>query len=225
MFELKEPTKAKITEIDVLSDKDRAPDDNPGSAITFNMTVGNDVLIMFDGFLRGMLYSKSAEKTQPQQQGLDGVAKVGGVDIISDMPKLTTIGMKLREFAWDLECTGYTAVIDHGMGGPKSNIQLNDGKLSNFKIFPKEGGSTGIKFRAEFPDINAQVHGKLALLKSQEVLVTFDPPQVDGQDTGGTKQEAWPFNNPPPETEPPKKGKKALTPEQALTDSVAGGGS
>lgn len=224
MFELQEPTKAKITEIDVLSDKDRAPDDNPGSAITFNMTVGNDVLIMFDGFLRGMLYSRPAEqqKPQPQQQGLDGVPKVGGVDITSDMPKLTAIGMKLREFAWDLECTGYTAIIDHGMGGPKSNIQLNDGKLSNFKIFPKEGGSTGIKFRAEFPDINAQVHGKLALLKSQEVLVTFQAPQVDGQDSSGAKQEAWPFNNPPADPEPLKKGKKGLTPEQALADSVAG---
>jgi hypothetical protein len=88
-FELETPTSAKLVDVIVLSDKDRAPETNPGAGLDFAMTVGNDVLTMFDGFLRGLLYTKNASSSAPAQGTLDGVAPV------SDMPNLTEIGKKL----------------------------------------------------------------------------------------------------------------------------------
>jgi hypothetical protein len=50
-FELDTPTNAKLQDVIVLSDKDRAPDTNPGAGLDFSMTVSNDMLAMFDGYL------------------------------------------------------------------------------------------------------------------------------------------------------------------------------
>lgn len=176
-FELDTPTTAKLTDIIVLSDKDRAPETNPGSGLDFVMTIGNDVLTMFDGFLRGMLFTKNANSSPPSGQGtLDGVAPV------SDLPNLTEIGKKLGRFTWDLELTGYTLTCDRGLGGAKSNIELSDCKLTNWSFQPKEGGSVVVKFRAESPDVSAKTHGDLALLKTREFPITLVAPEVVQQD-------------------------------------------
>jgi hypothetical protein len=175
-FQLDAPTTAKLTDIIVLSDKDRAPETNPGSGLDFAMTVGNDLLTQFDGFLRGMLFTKNANSSPAQSQGtLEGVAPV------SDMPNLTEIGKKLGRFGWDLEMTGYTLTLDQGLGG-KSNIVLEDCKLTNWSFQPKEGGSVVVKFRAESPDVSAKVHGDLALLKTREFPITLTAPEVVQQD-------------------------------------------
>lgn len=175
-FELTTPTPAKLIDVIVLSDKDRAPETNPGVGLDFAMTVGNDLLIMFDGTLRGTLYTKNANSSAPAQGSLEGVPPV------SDMPNLTEIGKRIGRFSWDLELTGYTLVCDRGLGGPKSNIELDDCKLTNWSFKGKEGGSVEVKFRAESPDVSAKVHGDLALLKTREFPVTLCAPQVQQQD-------------------------------------------
>jgi hypothetical protein len=175
-FELETPTSAKLVDVIVLSDKDRAPETNPGAGLDFAMTVGNDVLTMFDGFLRALLYTKNASSSAPAQGTLDGVAPV------SDMPNLTEIGKKLGRFSWDLELTGYTLTCDRGLGGPKSNIELGDCKLTNWSFKGKEGGSVEVKFRAESPDVSAKLHGELALLKTREFPIQLVAPEVQQTD-------------------------------------------
>jgi hypothetical protein len=176
-FELLSPTTAKLTDVIVLSDKDRAPETNPGAGLDFAMTIGNDVLTMFDGFLRGMLYSKNANSSSAPAQG-----QLEGVPPVSDLPNLTEIGKKLGRFSWDLELTGYTLTCDQGLGGPKSNLELGDCKLTNWSFKPKEGGSVEVKFRAESPDVTEKIHGKLALLKTREFPITLAAPEVSQQD-------------------------------------------
>jgi len=171
-FELDTPTNAKLIDVIVLSDKDRAPDTNPGIGLDFVMTTGNDVLIMFDGALRGMLYTKNASSSKPEQGTLEGVQPV------SDMPNLTEIGKKLGQFGWDLELTGYSLTCDQGLGGAKSNIGLDDCKLTNWRFKPKEGGSVEVKFRVESPDVSEKIHGKLALLKTREFPILLAAPEV-----------------------------------------------
>jgi hypothetical protein len=61
-FELETMTKTKITDVVVLSSKNRQPGDNPGAGLKFSMPASNDALSMFDGFLKSMLYSKSAAR-------------------------------------------------------------------------------------------------------------------------------------------------------------------
>lgn len=68
MFALETMTKAKLSEVAVLSQKNREPGDNPGVALAFSMVVPNGHLSMFDGALRGFLYTKSAASS-------DGEAK------------------------------------------------------------------------------------------------------------------------------------------------------
>lgn len=216
IFELETTTKAKLLDVAVLSDKDRAPDTDPGTALNFVMTVGNDHLAMFDGFLLDALYTavERKESAQPQQQGLDGVPRINGIDITSNKPKLTGLGMKLKEFKWELETTGNTLLIDHGLSGPKSNIEIADVKLSDFKIFPAEGGSVTIKFKAEAPNISEKMHGQLACLKTREVTITLTPPVV----SGGSDDED--MSNPLPFDADVKPSGTAKTVEQAFAEAV-----
>jgi hypothetical protein len=192
LFELESPTPAKLTEVEVLSDKDREPGTNPGCGLNFTMTVGNDMLTMFDGGLRGALFTKNASSSptpsaKQRQKTLDGVQPDPRVLPPSDLPNLTEIGKKLGRFGWDLELTGYDLTLDHGMGG-KSNITLADCKLTNWSFKCKEGGSVEVKFRAESTDVTEKTHGKLALLKTLEFPILLTAPEVVQQDMEDSKK-------------------------------------
>lgn len=171
-FELETMTKTKITDVVVLSQKNREPDDNPGAALSFSMELPNHFLSYLDGSLKSFLYTKSAASSGgPKQQGLEGVEQV------SDMPNLTQAGTKLGKLHWNHDLTGYTLVIDHGMGG-KSNLEIKDVQLSAFRIEPKEGGTVTLNLLAESQDVPEKTFGKLATLKNREVKITLAPPVV-----------------------------------------------
>ncbi len=172
-FELETATTAKITDVLVLADKDRAPDTDPGVGLDIVMNVGNDILTMFDGGLRSALYTKNANSNSEQKQGT-----LEGVQPVSDMPNLTTIGQRLGQFGWDAEFTGYDMVIDQGLGGKASNIEMADCVLSNFRFKPKEGGSVEMKFRVESPNASEKLHGRLAVLKTMERPIKLTAPEV-----------------------------------------------
>ena len=171
-FAIETLTKAKITDVVVLSQKNREPDQNPGAALTFSMELSNDALSYFDGSLKSFLYTKSAASSgAPAQRGLEGVEQ------ISDMPNLTKTGIKIGKFHWNEELTGYELVIDHGMGG-KSNLDIADAVVLNFRIEPKEGGTMVLGFLLESLDVPEKVFGKLATLKNREVQITLTAPEV-----------------------------------------------
>jgi len=172
MFELETATKTKITDVVVLSQKNRAPGENPGAALSFSMLLSNDALSYFDGSLKSFLYGKQANgSAESQQGGLDAVEPV------SDMPNLTKAGMKLGKLHWGQEYTGYELTIEHGMGG-KSDLQIADSTLSKFVFIPKEGGSFELQFLLESQDVPEKVFGKLATMKNTEVSILLTPPEV-----------------------------------------------
>lgn len=176
MFELENFTKAKITEVAVLSQKNREPDANPGAAISFAMELSNHHLAYFDGSLKSFLYAKSAaSSTAPKQKGLEGVEE------ITDMPNLTVVGSRIGNFHWDHDLSGYELEIDLGLGGKKSNLTIGDMSLLNFRIEPKEGGTILISFIGEAQDVPEGVFGKLATLKNREVQIRLGAPDVDSQ--------------------------------------------
>lgn len=182
-FELESPTVAKIADVIVLAEKDRQPDTNPGAGLDLAITTSNHILSSFDGHLRGMLYTKNANSSTPEQKQ----QPLEGVEPVSDLPNLTVIGQKLGQFGWDLELTGYTAIIDQGLGGKNSDIELTDCKLSKFSIAPREGGSVVLKLRIESPNISEKQHGQLALLKTTERPVTLAAPDALQQDVEGAE--------------------------------------
>lgn len=180
-FEILTLTKARVADVIVLSQKNRQPDDDPGAQLSLSMLLPNHDLVMFDGKLKSALYSKSAASSAPVQAGLEGVEPV------SDLPNLSTIGKHLGKLHWDLDLTGYELTIDQGMGGA-SNIVIGDCVLSKFRIDPKEGGSVGIEFILESQDVPPAVFGKLATLKNRDVEILLTPPEVSQQDIEQPKQ-------------------------------------
>lgn len=174
-FELETATTAKLLEVSVLSDKDREPGTNPGSALDFQITTNNDVLVMLDGSLRTFLYTKNANTETPKGATPDMLPPP------TDVPDLTDAAKHLGRFSWDQELTGYTLTCDHGLGG-KSNIELDDCKVIVQSVHPKQGGSVVLKLRVEAPNVSEKTHGKLAMLKTLEVPITLMAPEVQQQD-------------------------------------------
>ena len=176
-FELETMTKAKITDVMVLSQKNREPDANPGAALSFSLELSNHHLSYFDGSLKGFLYAKSAASSAgPKQKGLEGVEQ------ITDMPNLTVVGSRIGKFHWDHDLTGYSLEIDQGLGTKNSNLTIGDMALGNFRIEPKEGGTILLSFVGEAQDVPEQVFGRLATLKNREVSIRLAPPVVDQRD-------------------------------------------
>lgn len=167
-FELATNVKSKITDVVVLSQKNRAPDDNPGAQLSFAMQLPNHDLTMFDGSLKAFLYTKNANTSTGQQETLEGI------EPITDLPNLSRIG----RIHWDIELTGFTLTIDHGMGGA-SNIEVTDCVLSKFRIAAQEGGTVALDFMVESQDVAANVFGKLATLKNREVEIMLTAPVVE----------------------------------------------
>ena len=226
-FELLSLTKGKLIEIEVLSQKNRQPDQNPGVKITVEYVVANHLLGMFDPALKSALFTKNSGKTAKDQTGT-----LDGVDPVSDMPNLSGIGQHVKAIKWAQEMTGYVCEIDHGRGG-KSNIHLTGCILDGWRFTPKEGGSVTVKHSIEAADASEADFGKLAKYKSREIEFTLAAPvaQDDLADQGNNERKAPPpAPSPAPKpaakvaaAKPPAPAPSGPTPESALADAVASG--
>ena len=172
MFHIETATKAKVLTVEVLSQKNRQPDEDPGVKMKLELQISNDMLAHFDGFLKGALFTKGASSESARTAQLDGIP------VVSDMPNLSKIGMKIGRFSWDEELTGYTLTIDRGLGG-KSNLVVTDCILSDWKFTPKEGGTVIARVSVESSNVSAKDWGTFAKLKSRPVEILAEPPKVD----------------------------------------------
>lgn len=236
MFSLPEFTKVKILDVTVLSQKNRPAGANPGARLNVQADLPNYVLTEFDGALRTALFTRSAaaETAKDKRQTLPGV------EPISDLPNLTSIARHVRKVSWSEKLTGYTVEIDHGIGG-KSNLQLADAALENFRFAAKEGGTVAAWWSIEVIDVPKLLMGELTMLKSREVPIKLAEPEIRQQDltednvfTNKPKGDVptqedgdvvWPFPNAAPGSPAAAanakqakgaKPKKAQTPEEAF---------
>jgi len=214
MFELETPTKAKQTDLEVLSQKNRPADSNPGVVLSFMADRPNSALVELAPRLRTNMYRKSAAAVDTQKN-------LDGVEPVSDLPNLTEEGEHMGEFKWAYKQTGCTLVYDYGAGGV-SNIVLEDVTVEALHILCKEGGTTTWKWKCEINDVDVAVFGKLATFKNREVSILLHGPKVAQQDlddepapTTPTKPakgpkgklkpaEAWPFPNDAPSPQTPE---------------------
>jgi len=169
---IESPTKAKITDIRVLSQKNRKPGELPGAQIAISMQLPNGDLAMIDGGMKSALYERIEASSTADQQELESV------ESITDAPNLTSFGRKIGRFKIFYEGAGYTLVIIQGISGEKSNIVIDAGVISAFKLDPKEGGTVGFDFKFESQDVSQDTFGKLAGLKNCEVECTLMPPEA-----------------------------------------------
>lgn len=178
-FELEIPTPAKLTDIVVLSQKNRQPDDLPGAKLSVEMALSSDMLAHFDGTLKSFLFTKDGQA----QSSLEGIESLG----------LTKAGRALPQLHWELELTGYGLTLDMGLGG-KSNLVIGDCILSNFRLLPKEGGTLLARFDIESGDVTEKAFGKLATLKSREISLLLEAPEVGQKKLDDVDETVgWPF--------------------------------
>ena len=220
MFSLPTSTKAKIRNVEILSDKDRPVDANPGAKIKLTVSLPNDMLVEFDGSLRAFLFTQAAGQGTAQQS-LEGVKEA------SDAPALTKIGEKVGTISWHHEGTGYRTVFDLGLGRKDSNIELDDCKLYQWRLTPKDGGTVVCQFSIDAPDVAERSWGRLAKQKGREIEIQLHPPEVKQQEltTGdGNPAPAKTGNENAPD--PFGAGKKAEggAPPQSVTTEKPGNG-
>lgn len=165
MINLSTPVKHKLTDLGVLSSKNRKPDENPGAQLSLEATLPLDIAeLMFPGVR--MFYGAKAAK----QGALDGMA----------LEQLTALGEKVGWIVWNKDHSAHTITIDFGIGGT-SNPVISDCRLHRFRFRPEEG-SVFVKYVAESPDVSEALFGKLAKLKSCDVQLLIDPPEVSQAD-------------------------------------------
>jgi hypothetical protein len=175
MFQIETAAKARLEDIEVLSQKNRKPDEGVGVKLTLQVKLINGVLGYFNGRLKSFLFEKGAAKDDINKQ-----EQLPGTET-TDMRKLSDIGAKVKTLKWSEEITALEIVIDRGLGGD-SNIILDDCTVSNIKISPQEGGTVVLKFWLEAQNVPAKIFGDLALFKSREIEITMiqhEPKQED----------------------------------------------
>jgi hypothetical protein len=175
-FELETPTRAKVVEVYVLSQKNRKPDEDPGAKLTLEVLVGNDMLSGFHNSLKGDLFTRDANSHAADPQGT-----LDGVPVVSDLPDLTWLGEHVKTLKLVDSMTGYQLQIEHSIGG-RPNIVIDDCTISGFRLQAQKGGTVLVKFELESPDVSAVTWGKLARLKSLEVEIVLLAPHVEQQD-------------------------------------------
>ena len=175
-FELTTFSKAKVSNVETLTSKKREPDTHPGIGIDVSLTVPNEVLASFDVDLKPMLFTKKADapkSDKERRRSLEGME-------MTDLPNLSNIGQHVRTISWAQELAGYTLEVAYGIDR-STNIFVKDCELSRFRITPREGGSTDLKFRMEAPNVDATKNGRLQVLKDTEIELKLIAPTPEAQ--------------------------------------------
>jgi hypothetical protein len=130
------------------------------------ITVSNHVLSTLDGALKGMLYTRNEAAAPKVTKGKDNVTgTLEGVEPVSDLPNLSSIGSHVKSLKWAAEVTGCLSVLRFAT----TELELDDSTCGPFKIKPKDGGSCIISFPLEAPNASEKVFAKLAKYKSREI--------------------------------------------------------
>jgi hypothetical protein len=162
---------AKITSVTPLSEK-HGNKRVPAQSLIIKVTLKNRRLDFFDGDLRHAFYRVPDGEEITPSLGIDP----------DDLEGLTE-----KRFPWmaqDIEVeralTGYTLVIDYGLGDEKSNIELEAKKIDNFKIGIRDHGLFELSHRfIVHPDTLEK--GRIEELLQQEIKVHLRAPKIQEQ--------------------------------------------
>lgn len=188
-FELESKTKVRVLDVRTLAAKDRKPDEPPGAQLLLQSVLPSNSLTMFDGGLAGWLYRKANGGTkQGALEGMEG-------------QELTSIGEHVKRIPWVYEQTGCSIEIDRGLGGKRSNLELEDCRVHRVSFKPLQGGGVQTQWTVDIPGLPDEMRGKLTGLKATEIEMTQAAPEVQQEDI-----ETKPKSKPPAKTAKTAKG-------------------
>ena len=171
-FEMETTTKSRLRDVEVLSQKNRQPDEEPGAKLSFETSLSNHELGQIAGHLKGFLFTNNAGGSVAQSGTLDGIEPV------SDLPDLSEIGQKCGWLTWEAEYTGYTLSLIYGLGQGESNIVIDDCTITGLRIKCKQGGTFLARYSVESSNVSSEQWGRLAKLKGREVDKPLLAPEV-----------------------------------------------
>lgn len=132
-----------------------------GVVLTCQAVLPNTILKAFGTGLLESMYRKPTEEER--------------ADLATDPDSLCMIKHpRMGPFSWDYESEGYTAVVDHGLGG-ESNLKLVDCKVREIEITPMEGAVVQIKFNINCHPDPKDV-GALAAKQKQDINMQLNGP-------------------------------------------------
>lgn len=139
-------------------------------SVTVEFVIPNTKLSEFHERLPKALYFKDRSVIGAQKQ--------------SDLPTVETDAPNLlcprieSPLKLDYEGAGYRALLTYGISGSLARVVLDDARISNFRLDPKEGGSVKVKARIYKSGVDAQEVGHLNLMLGKLSDVTLTPPEA-----------------------------------------------
>jgi hypothetical protein len=165
MFSFDKPTPVTLAHVNLREER-HGDESAPAIDVKFVRTHGNSQLALLHPDLCKSLYHRA--------DATDAQADITGVEPVAPNLRFP----KLQPFAWDLEMTGCSVVIDYGVGDALSNVELRDCKVNGFRVDCSEGGTTAITFRVQTSNFPAGALDKLAGKLGQETAITLWAPEV-----------------------------------------------
>lgn len=189
-FQILTPTKAKLDDVRVLSQKNRQPDENPGVQLPMSMKLSNHILLSIDPALKPFLFTKAPGGTEPTatKRKDNSTGTLDGVEPVTDLPKLSGIGSHVKSLPWGGELTALKMMLSFAT----TNMLLDDCRIHRMRIKPQDGGTVELKFVLDAPNASETVFAKLAKYKSREIDVTVEQhevAQLDIEDDDGPVSE------------------------------------
>lgn len=160
MFEIATKQQVKLIKVSTPMEN-HGKDFKLACVLTIEAAFSNKQLDQFATGLRDSLYRMATD--------------ADGADLVTDLEAPSVLKYpKMSPFSYDMEGTGYTLLVDYGLGGA-SDIELIDAKVDSFAISPLEGGTVAIKF-------NVAVHpealdvGRLCEMQKRDIDITLTAP-------------------------------------------------
>jgi hypothetical protein len=162
---------AKLTSVTPLSEK-HGNKRVPAQSLILEVVLPNRRLAVFDDGLRLAFYRVPDGQEEQPSLGMDP----------DDLEGLTA-----KRFPWmkqdievERELSGYTLIIDFGLGDDKSNIELDVKKITDFKIGIRDHGLFSLRHRFVVHPSTIE-KGHIEEMLQQEIKVTLRAPRPDGQ--------------------------------------------
>lgn len=214
MFQLPDPTQAKLKEARDKGIKIGQRDLRHATCMLLEHVLPNTALEMFDPELRAILYGPGSPGEKVRKQKV-----LEGLDMVQDLPALTLTGAALATLNWTKEQSGCELTVKYGTGSDRSNLTFKDGTVKDVKLSLLEGGAVKVRYKYHAPDdhlTNDQL-GQLHKMHQRDVTITLTGPQVDDsqQDIEDGASGEEPAGTPPPAGKRRRTG-NALTPIKAL---------
>lgn len=170
-FELPETTQVKLTHVNVRREL-HGEEHVPAMDLSMRLEGSNDLLNLLDPAIRTALFWNAAA-----EKGQESIPEVLAILPNMRLPKLNN-----QKFAWAKgeRHKGYRLVLDYGLGDERSNVDLDDCTVTNWRFETKEGGTVILEWVVQYAGerLTSEVRGKLTGLTDEPIFVQIIAPPV-----------------------------------------------